>query len=679
MDLHIVIPKISASDDLEKCKKAALNQWSESIELKVLMEEGNSYQEIFNSALKKIKSGYILFLFPWVILKDKVLENIEGLSDEGEKADLILYSYERISFNQSDFVRWDNRYCSTAEFASELHDHPGDISYTCLWNKILSADRIHDLGLGFDPDCREFFDYSFLLEYLKDCNRILFSEKLLATFFTQPSENIPAKYRILEKKKLFNQYEQLLIKSGDASKAKAVTDKERLDYYTYESIRLGEVPAGDRKEVKEMLEALKKETSCSGIKNDIRLSLGICKGKFGRIKKYWTSDRAKAKLVLKSEKEKKRELFLQQNFYKLRKPIRFFHRLLEKNRYILLYCESTTMKTQIMDYYRCVKGLRDVRFFIYYPDGWDNEVPEGALLVKSGFAALFRPWDVVVCADANAPLYYNRTEAGLIYINHGLHMISYDGGETLYAYEEGKGQFSVMLEPNKRYAGIMNAEFKGENICHTGYKNAESIIGHSDKRDQYRKKFGFEDDTKVVAVFGTWGPDSLFHRVGNAIIAQAEEMMKDNYRFILSIHPKEYTRYDRTVEPLGEYIESLAKKGFTIRNPKEPSIDYMIAADVVICDYSTLCEEAMLAGKSVVLSEFPEERVWKNSIIAKYQEKGPVFSNNSNLKELIEKSMADDELKKFASSLVEDLLPPKQGYDKVLVEVTQKVLNGEFK
>jgi CDP-glycerol glycerophosphotransferase (TagB/SpsB family) len=233
-----------------------------------------------------------------------------------------------------------------------------------------------------------------------------------------------------------------------------------------------------------------------------------------------------------------------------------------------------------------------------------------------------------------------------------------------------------MIEPNKRYAEEMARSYPSDTIVHSGYKNAEGLIKESGNKSLYRQQLGISEDEKLIAVFGTWGPDSLFHRVGNSLITGAEQLMKDGYRFILSIHPKEYSRYDQTTEPLGDYIESLSSKGFIIRNPKESSVRYMAAADVVICDYSTLCEEAMIAGKPVILSDFPMERVWKESIIAKYQKRGLVFGNESNLRELIDLALSDTELMKYSSELVRDLMPPKQGYAGAICEVTKNLLWG---
>lgn len=669
MELNLILPRLAGceSKEYEKCKKAAANQWSDSIKINVIEEDGDSYPEIFNAAIKKLSNGNVLFLFPWVILRDKAFDNLN------QPADLVLYGYEQVSWNQPELIKLQEEKFCKKDFARELHNHPGSIAYTAIWNKVLSVDIIKKLGLEFDASMKDGYEYDFILRYISGCNTINCSNGILATFFTQPQPAISTSERIRDKIKLLDEYEQLLFECEDRTEAEKLIDKERLDYIIYEKSHLRDTSYDDRCEAEKLLKKIRGQLNKADFKTDLLILAKTAKAYVGVFRKYWTVDRKNQNRALKEKKAKEREQYLQENFYKRRALLRYFHKKFGSENKILLYCENTTMKPHIMDYYRCVKGIEKAKFYIYYPDNWNSEIPKGVIPVKSKLKALYMPWDLVVCADAKVPLYYRKCEAGILYINHGLHMISYDGGENLYAYDEGCGKFSGMLEPNKSYAAIMS-ENTGETVFHTGYKNSEGLMEQRANRAKYRKQLGFSEDETVVAVFGSWGPDSLFHKVGNALIQQAKDLMKDNYRFILSIHPREYQTYDETVEPLGDYIESLAADGFVIRNPKEPSIDYMVAADIIICDYSSLCEEAMLTGKSVILSDFPASRVWKESIIAKYQKKGIIFDNNSDLRALLRQCNSDSQLSRYASSLVEDLIPPEGGYKKAVLEATERVL-----
>lgn len=674
--LTIVIPYLSETEyqEIIKCKKAVSNQWRDGLNISIIEEKGSSYPQIFNNSIKKLKEGFVLFIFPWVILKDKAFEELSFEDKDGQAFDLQILSYEKISWNEPSSITLENRISTRDEFALELHEHPGDITYTAVWNKILSVDVILRNQLLFNTDLKESYEYDFLLNYLNHSKLVKLYNTQFATFYTQPAPDISVKERIIEKKYTFSSYEKLLASIKDQETARDYIDQERLGYLIYEKSRIFNLPANERAEVKKLLKEIRLELKNHSFILDLYILIKSIKGNIGSVKQKLITNKHRTSKTREVEKRAAKEQFWHDHFYQIRKPLRKVHGFISKKKNILLYCESNTMKPHIMDYYECVKGRSGIRLYIYYPNMWCDEVPGGVKLVKTFFGALFKPWDLVVCADAKAPLYYNRNYEKIIYINHGLHMISYDGGKTLYAYQEGLGSFSAMLEPNKRYAEIMSAEYPDESIYYTGYKNAESIIEQGNRKAAFRDELGVDDNCKLIAAFGTWGADSLFHSVGDSLISQAKELMNDGYKFILSIHPKEYSKYDQTLEPLGDYIESLAEAGFIIRNPKEPSLKYMSAADVVICDYSTLCEEAMLTGKPVILSEFPADRVWKDSIIAKYKDKCPSFSNDSNLRELMERVETDSELISYAQNLVNDLLPPKEGYKETIWKVTKNVL-----
>ncbi len=80
MDLYVVIPRTDTTDPglFQKCKKALSNQWSSLYEIHEVISEGSDYCEAFNKALDELadRQGSVIFLFQWVILKDKALENL---------------------------------------------------------------------------------------------------------------------------------------------------------------------------------------------------------------------------------------------------------------------------------------------------------------------------------------------------------------------------------------------------------------------------------------------------------------------------------------------------------------------------------------------------------------------------------------------------------------------------
>jgi len=672
--LNVVIPRIKDDnrDEAAKCRKCVENQWNEKVDIRIIEETGDNYPEIFNKAIETIDGDYVLFLFPWVYLRDKALLDAKLFCNRGKDC-ILMFSFESFYFGIPSEVELADDELTLSEFIKKLHEHPGDMAYSAVWNKIFSINIIKQNSLKFDAEIKEEYQYLFLLKYLNYCNKIITCSNRLASFYNQAELDISETERIKEKSVVFKQFQSLLFNCFDDTQVDSIMNEETERYYIYEMARVMIIRPEDKGAAAEQLKTIRQSLDKKGYIYGCLLTIKVYRELLRGVKRKW-SYRKKVNDTKVMALRKRRGPFMQRFYRLFRKPVKCIHRNFNHDKYIFLYCESPTMKPHIFDYYKCIKELPGIKCFIYYPEKWDSEIPEGVSLVKTRIEALISPWDLIVCADVCVPLYYDKCETPIIYINHGLHMISYDGGDSLYAYDRGKNLFSVMLEPNSRYAGIMSKRLVKEHIIHTGYKKANMLEEECKNYSTYRQQLGFAEDDVVVAVFGSWGVDSLFHRVGDALIAQAREMMNNGYKFILSIHPKEYAKYDESIEPLGEYIESLKSEGFTIRNPEESSIKYMVAADLIMSDYSTLCEEGMLAGKTVLLSDFPKERVWKDSIIAKYMEVGPVFSKNSNLKALIEKSFSDTRITSFARELVKDLIPPDNDYKGCIQKTTVKLL-----
>ena len=369
---------------------------------------------------------------------------------------------------------------------------------------------------------------------------------------------------------------------------------------------------------------------------------------------------------------------------------------IKKTKDILLYCDSITMEEHIIDFYENVKTMKNVRFFLFYIDGQndykkDNQ-EEGIQRIVTGRniipiqkyeKVVFHSWNLIVCADTFLPFHFEHKDAPAIYINHGLHIISFDEGNNLYAYTDhwaldidGEPKFAVMCEPNKRYVEILKKEKpKLKNvICHVGYKYSENILEERKNYHKYRQQLGFKEDEIVVAAFSTWRNECLFQSVGRELVNECRKLQDKGYRFILSDHPREYFKYDPNIEPSGPYVDALEKEGFIIRRPEQNYIPYLIAADVVICDYSTFYELALIAGKKLILSDFPEKRVWKYSIARELMKVVPVFKKDSNLQQLIQQVLESEEYRCVFEKYAKELITENMSYQEKMNEIVQRLI-----
>ena len=231
----------------------------------------------------------------------------------------------------------------------------------------------------------------------------------------------------------------------------------------------------------------------------------------------------------------------------------------------------------------------------------------------------------------------------------------YDYGPECY---DDKGQFifDKMLEPNRRVAELLyksDEKFR-EVVCPTGYRFAGRIGKESEKSSFYRQKLGISDEKPVISFFGSWNRESLFHVLGENLF-QVCDALKGTYTFIFSIHPREYKTYDKEINPMGEQVERQREKGHMVRSPGEDWIPYIMASDVVVSDYSTMMSLAILAGKKVMLSDFPDEKIGVYSLGYQVKKTFPVLKDASELedalKQVLELPVFDQMVEQFRQEL----------------------------
>ena len=309
-------------------------------------------------------------------------------------------------------------------------------------------------------------------------------------------------------------------------------------------------------------------------------------------------------------------------------------RKIRRKRNILLYCASDTMIWHILNYYEQVKDDTSYCFYLYYGDTKTSlearsqrskEICEDRNItpIINKKKLVLTPLDLIVTADLDyEPLRYSKEVVPILYVNHGFHIVSIDNEKNLYAYGKGalnnwgEGKFSCILESNKRIANEMNKRepFKGL-VRYVGAKDGDLIESEVNNYNIYRRKLGIKDEETLVCIFGTWRKESLFQYLGREFLETLGELTNEGYRFILSIHPREYTQYDTEIEPMGPVLDEYAKKyDFIIRDPKSSYIPYLIASDIVISDYTSLYENALLARKKLIFSYFPDSSVGELSI-----------------------------------------------------------------
>lgn len=727
--VSVIIPVYNSEKYLERCVNSVIEQSYRYLEI-ILIDDGSTdssidicrkYQSIDSRVrvLKKENEGvskarniginlargdFICFVDSDDYIVSTMIMNMLAAM-ENNSADLVVCSfYDVTDKGIQRNVKAKEGICKGAEIDQWLLSDPFSYYTGVLWNKLYKRKLINSKKLQFKEGTHLGEDFIFNLQYLVECKRVIFVPEYLYYYNQTNEESLTRNQKLLsirieERNVLFSYYKQYFIEKQINKKYSKEINRYIEQYTVAEAIT---ILLGKDKSMKQNKHGkVKMRERIHGVNQLYKSCLKKNHIPFNRYLFFFSLKSCRYEITMHLKQTypilgtmRLRELTpirMLNIIYRIKiVPFLKKHRASRK---ILLYCDSTTMEEHLLDYYQNTKDLPNLEFYLLFEGKtYTNELIQkrknemlastNIKAVNSKWEVKWKPWDLVVCADTFLPEWINKYCVPTLYVNHGLHIISFNGGFDLYAYSwatygNGESKFTKMLEPNKRFVNLIlkdNVKFKNV-IEPVGWKYADTIINESRRSKEYREKLGVNESEVLVAVFGTWNKDSLFHTVGRTIINQAKELMPKGYRFILSIHPREYTNYDENIVPMGQYVEQQRKAGFIIRNPKESYLPYLIAADVVISDYSTMYELALIANKPLVLTTFSNERVWRYSIAKELKKTIPIFTNKSNLQECILRSIGEPELREVYKKYQKEITQPCGEYRRRVRSITEDLLN----
>jgi len=179
----------------------------------------------------------------------------------------------------------------------------------------------------------------------------------------------------------------------------------------------------------------------------------------------------------------------------------------------------------------------------------------------------------------------------------------------------------------------------------------DKMLSLNNQREKIRSGFGFNKTDKVVFVISTWGEDCLFEKMGDAFLGEAAKLF-GSYKFILSAHPHQYSKQGNESRLWGEYLRGFSSKGFKIREPDEDWMPYVVAADVVITDQTSLAVHGVLIGKPYVYSCIEDSSMTPGYLPWRIREISPKLNiKATNLEEKLDEALTSypyDSLRKIA-------------------------------
>ena len=377
------------------------------------------------------------------------------------------------------------------------------------------------------------------------------------------------------------------------------------------------------------------------------------------------------------------------------RPIKKIAKKFRKIPYILLDSQIITMDEHLLKFYESIKD-RNYKIKVAYfgPNKKGKTVldPQRAIaqgfdkkmVIKNKISYIFQSPDILVQAD-NSPSRAKFFDCKKINIGHGGSPTVNDKTDSglPYIYGEsarykGKVLYDVFLEANKEVIpDIESIDPKLKNrIWFSGNKFIAKYEENKNKQSEFKKQLSIDNNKKTIMIIGSWGPNSLFHKLGKSLFEEIKELLQTNkYAFILSIHPREYTDFKDGNEPFGKYVDELSSFGAIIRKPGEDALPYIAASDLVFCDYSSMLEEAIMCEKDIVLSAFNSSALYRKAPAVILQDKIPVITDSKDLKTLI-KNKYKEEYKKHILDFKKQSFASNDFYKEVCIKAVEYLLGN---
>lgn len=337
------------------------------------------------------------------------------------------------------------------------------------------------------------------------------------------------------------------------------------------------------------------------------------------------------------------KMFIKKVFKKVKKIlkmiaikfIRFFKKLgFKKKCDVLIYSHYDTMDPHVLKFYNSIKNenlnIKIVFFKVNKVDKKKYEIYglDKNKIIMNLTSYLFLEPKVFVIADL-CPIDYQAFNSKFIYVNHGSATLAWGNEKLAYSYQFAPKYYDVYFENNKYVVDNFDADENLKNkIVFSGNKFNDDYKLMESKRDEIREKFNIAKNQKVIFVCGSWNKDSLFHVIGEDGLKKIQELSQNKkYKFILSIHPKEYIVYNKDIKPLGKEIDKMECENILVRKSSEDFIPYMIASDLVISDFTSMGDNAVMLGKPICYLKFNMDNIFEFAGCKMLMNKVPNFSN----------------------------------------------------
>ena len=325
--------------------------------------------------------------------------------------------------------------------------------------------------------------------------------------------------------------------------------------------------------------------------------------------------------------------------------------LLSRRKRILFLCQSPLMAEHLKPYWEILSKDERVSCWVLYD--LDESVNPGCELRRmeqllsprscNGWvAALLVPHLVITADHSRITRLLHPTLSPVLYVGHGAQGKVVPGDASPYAYRKnahvrGRLPYAMMFEESDAIRSLVIAEHPelAEVVRVVGSIQHDKLIAEQASRGVYRQRMKLGANDVAVLILTTWGPNSLLDVLGADLLQEATRLSK-KFSFMIALHPHEYRMRADGTPGWGVRLRVDSGSQFRVRDPSESWIPYLLSADIVLSDYTSLVQAAVVLRKPIIVGPVSDGLIMKGSVTDEVFGFAPVLRRARDLETALE-------------------------------------------
>lgn len=291
----------------------------------------------------------------------------------------------------------------------------------------------------------------------------------------------------------------------------------------------------------------------------------------------------------------------------------------DKERRVLLLAHNELMARYAATVEQALRNDDRVSFYLARPPLVEGKIRSSEIRNRitassvSFWRSLWVSWDLIVATD-HYPVaaYHPRTPK--VFVSHG-----FNSGKKLGTSDYVHGKRALRWNGSSIYtamfaAGRLEHDYAisinpalGRCISIVGDPFVDRLLERNRQRQSIRRHFGAAG-RRVALIMSSWGPESLIRTQGTSFLRIASGL-RDEYHFVFSFHPNNLTRSSGEFDG-NAFLADVERAGASVIGRGEDWVDYLVAADVAISDFTSLCLYFLQLKRPILMVPFDCERMF---------------------------------------------------------------------